>query len=104
VETTQLIQPERPVFAAEIIEDAPTTAVSTVATPFWERRDFVLGLIAFSGPPGIVMLWLSRRFGSRTKALISAAYIALTIVLPIALIWYWCDFAMNPLVDALGKK
>lgn len=104
METTQLIQSERVVFPVEIVDDLPATALSRPAVPFWERRDFVVGLIAFTGPPGILMLWLSRRFGSRTKMLISCGYFLLTFVLPIALIWYWCDHAVSPLVDVLGRK
>lgn len=104
METTQIMQSERVVFPVEIVEDLPSPAIARPAVPVWERRDFVVALIAFSGPPGLLMLWLSRRFGSRTKLLISLGYLALTFLLPIALIWYWCDYAVSPLVDALGKK
>ncbi len=63
----------------------------------------MLSLIAVVGPLGLLPLWFSRRFGSRSKMTITLLYAAGTILFPIALIWYWCDYAISPLVDALGK-
>lgn len=103
METTQLIPSERAVFPAEIVDDLPAPVLARPAAPFWERRDFVVGLIAVSGPPGILLLWLSRRFAKRTKFLISCGYFALTVLFPIAMIWYWCNHALTPLVRALNR-
>ncbi len=103
METTQLIPSERTVYSAEIVDDLEVPALSQPATPVWERRDVVVGLIAISGPPGLLMLWLSRRFAQRTKLLITLGYFALTVVFPIAMIWYWCNHALTPLVKALNR-
>lgn len=103
METTQLIPSERTVFPAEIVDDLPAPALLQPATAVWERRDIVVGLIAVSGPPGLLMLWLSRRFAKRTKLLISLGYLALTVIFPVAMIWYWCNHALTPLVKALNR-
>lgn len=88
-----------------VILDEPALSVPVPASrvPTWERRSVVLGMIAFVGPLGLLLLWFSRRFGNRSKVLITLAYVAATILFPIALIWYFCDYALQPLVRALGK-
>jgi len=103
MEATQLIPSDRTVFPVEMVDDLPAPALVRPANPFWERRDFVVGLIAVSGPPGLLLLWLSRRFARRTKLLISLGYLALTVVFPVAMIWYWCNHALTPLVRALNR-
>lgn len=100
---TQLSRTDPAEYAIALVDEAPTQLIGPPPTPFYERRAVVLSLIAFVGPLGLVPLWMSRRFGSRSKTIITLLYVAGTILFPIALIWYWCDYAIHPLVDALGK-
>jgi hypothetical protein len=103
VQSTQLVPSHPVVYPVEIVDDLPALAQVPPGLPFWERRTFVWGTLAFTGPPGLFFLWLSRRFANRTKIAISLGYFALTVGLPVAMIWYWCDHAIRPLVDTLGK-
>ena len=68
-----------------------------------DNRWLVAGLLLVAGPIGLPALWLSRRFSRGVKIVTTALYAALTVAVPIALIWYWCEAAVRPLVDALVK-
>jgi len=68
-----------------------------------DNRWLVVGLLLVAGPIGLPALWLSRRFSRGVKIVTTALYAALTVAVPIALIWYWCETAVRPLVDALAK-
>lgn len=78
---------------------AGTQAIKAVLN----SRLAVIGIIAFIGPPGLLALWFSPRFAKPTKIISTAAYILLTTVVPLAIAWYWLDYAMRPLVDVFGK-
>ena len=67
------------------------------------NRLAVIGIIAFVGPPGLLALWLSPRFATRTKIVTTATYFLLTAVIPLAIAWYWLDHSLRPLVDVFGK-
>ena len=67
------------------------------------NRLLVTGLLLLIGPLGLPALWLNRRFSPVTKILGTLGFVALTIVLPIALTWYWCHHALQPLVDTFDK-
>ncbi len=101
---TQLARLEPAESAITVVDDAPIQLSFPPRTYVWEQRSVVLLLLTFAGPLGLIPLWFSRRFGTRGKSLITLAYFAGTILFPIAMIWYFCDFAIHPLVDALGKK
>ena len=68
-----------------------------------DNRWLVAGLLLVAGPIGLPALWLSRRFSRGVKIATTALYAALTVAMPMALIWYWCEAAVRPLVDALVK-
>jgi len=64
-----------------------------------DNRLLVTGLLLLVGPLGLPALWLNRRFSRITKILGTVAFMLVTVVLPIALTWYWCQTALQPLVD-----
>jgi hypothetical protein len=70
---------------------------------YLERRWVVLAMVLCTGPIGLPLLWLSRRFSRLAKISLTAGFVLLTVVLPIVLVWYWCDVAIHPLVEALGR-
>ena len=67
------------------------------------NRLAVVGMIALLGPLGLLALWFSQRFTKRTKIVTTVTYVLLTIVVPIAIAWYWLDYSLRPLVEVFGK-
>ncbi len=97
------------------VECAPeTTALSTpssAALPAMpleplrrlvDNRMVAVGLLLFVGPVGLLAVWMNRRFHRVTKIAWTTFYVALTVVVPIALTCYFCGWALRPLVDAFG--
>lgn len=85
-----------------------STEVATIGLPegvqqIVDNRIVVTGLLAFTGPLGLLALWFSRRIKKRTKIFVTASYILLAIVLPIVVTWYWLDVALRPIVDLFSK-
>lgn len=68
-----------------------------------DNRLVVTGLVAFAGPLGLLALWFSQRIRKRTKIIVTTSYILLTVVLPIAVAWYWLDVSLRPIVELLNK-
>ena len=68
-----------------------------------DNRLVVTGLVAFAGPLGLLALWFSQRIRKRTKIIVTTSYIFLTVVLPIAVAWYWLDVSLRPIVELLNK-
>lgn len=89
--------------AAEPMSIAPTSAGTQAINSVLNNRLAVIAIIVFIGPPGLLALWFSPRFAKRTKTITTAAYALLTIVLPLAIAWYWLDYALRPLVNVFGK-
>ena len=103
----------------EIADPLPPTSLRRVATKpvsvattndglqsvkaVLNNRLAVIGIIAFVGPPGLLALWFSPRFATRTKIVTTATYFLLTAVIPLAIAWYWLDHSLRPLVDVFGK-
>ena len=85
----------------------PSTEIVTSNTLTVEsvlnNRMAVIGLIALLGPLGLLALWFSQRFKTRTKVITTVAYVLLTTALPIAIIWYWLDYSMQPLLEVLRQ-
>jgi hypothetical protein len=85
--------------------------VSTVArqTPAFnlpttlERRWVLITILLVAGPLGLLLVWPSRRFARSTKIVVTVGVVLVTVVLPLALAWYWCEMAVRPLVDALAR-
>jgi len=103
VQPVQLSRLEPDEKSISVVDDVPAHLVAPRPTYIWERRSVVLLLLAFLGPVGLLPLWFSRRFGTRGKTLITLGYFAGTILFPIAMIWYFCDYALHPLADALKR-
>jgi hypothetical protein len=61
------------------------------------------GALLLVGPIGLPVVWLNRRIAWWLKIVITAALIGLTVVLPLALVIYWCEIAIRPLVDVMAK-
>ena len=70
---------------------------------FLNNRLAVIGIIALIGPLGLPALWFSWRFSKSTKIITTTAYFLVTIVLPIALAWYWLDYSVRPLIEVFDK-
>ena len=66
------------------------------------NRMFVVGMIVCAGPLGLLAMWFSQRFTNRAKVITTVSYVLLAIVAPLAIIWYWWNIALRPLVDVLG--
>jgi len=81
----------------------PAQRGAVVGLACFDNRWLVVGLLLVAGPLGLPALWLSRRFSLAVKIATTALYTALTVALPIALVWYWCEAAVRPVVDALVK-
>ena len=64
---------------------------------------FVVGMIICAGPLGLLAMWFSQRFTNRAKVITTVSYVLLAIVAPLAVIWYWLDIALRPIVDVLGQ-
>ena len=79
------------------------TAGSVNLQEIVDNRWAVVGMIAFLGPLGLLALWFSRSFSKPTKIVTTSVYILLTIVLPIAITWYWLNVSVRPIVDVLGN-
>ncbi len=74
-------------------------AISPTFAPVLNNRWVVLMLLAVVGPLGLPALWLSPRFKPWVKATITLVWFLLTAVVPLAIAWYWLDYALRPLVD-----
>lgn len=85
----------------------PSAEIATANTLTVERvlnnRMAVIGLVAVLGPLGLVALWFSSCFKTRTKIITTVAYVSLTTLLPIAIIWYWLSYSMQPLIEVFGQ-
>jgi hypothetical protein len=101
----------------------PSTSVQrvTVASPSnlanrWsaDRSDFpldavlnnrllVIGAIAMFGPLGFPALWFSPRFSAPIKIVTTVVYVMVTTIIPLAIIWYWLDYSLWPLVEAFSR-
>lgn len=75
----------------------------SVALAVLDNRWLVIGLVLVAGPVGLPALWFSRRFSRGVKIAATVFYALMTAVLPLAVVWYWCELAVRPLVDALAR-
>ena len=81
----------------------PAVFIDPAIRRILDNRLLVTGLLLLIGPLGLPAFWLNRRFAPITKILGTIGFVALTIVLPIVLTWYWCQHALQPLVDIFDK-
>ena len=98
---TQLL-PATPPPENDCRQPVPVDRPPVVGLACLDNRWLVAALVLFAGPVGLPALWLSRRFSRGVKIGVSVAYAALTVALPVAMIWYWCEVSLRPLVDALA--
>ncbi len=66
------------------------------------NRLIVIAILSVAGPIGLPALWLSRRFSRPTKVITTVLFLLLTIGFPLAMVYYWCEVALRPLVDAFA--
>lgn len=76
---------------------SPVTAIRTILN----NRFYVCVVIALIGPLGLPALWFSPRFSNRSKIITTIIYFVLTTVLPLAIAWYFLDYAIRPISDVL---
>ena len=74
--------------------------VQTVLNNRWA----VIGIVAILGPLGLPAVWFCPRFSSTTKILITALYLFLTAVIPVAVAYWILADSFNPLVEAFGPQ
>lgn len=67
------------------------------------NRLYVGIVIALIGPLGLPALWFSPRFSQRTKVILTTIFVVLTTVVPLAITWYFLDYSMRPLLDAINQ-
>jgi len=92
--------------------NSPTTAIANpnqqVSSPagtiqtILNNRWYVGMVIALIGPLGLPALWFSPRFSKPTKVVGTLIFVVMTTVVPLAVAWYFLDYRIRPLVDALG--
>ena len=70
----------------------------------FDNRLVVTGLLLLVGPLGLPALWLNRRFSLTSKVLGTVGFVLLTVVFPLVMVWYWCQYATQPVVDAFVKS
>ena len=66
------------------------------------NRLYVGILIALIGPLGLPALWFSPRFSKQTKIVLTAIFVVLTTVVPLAIAWYFLDYSMRPLLEVFN--
>ena len=66
------------------------------------NRLYVGIVIALIGPLGLPALWFSPRFSNQTKLLLTLFFVVITAVVPLAIAWYFLDYSVRPLVEALS--
>jgi hypothetical protein len=84
-------------------QQLPAQHAASVSLAVLDNRWLVVGLLLVAGPMGLPALWFSRRFSKGVKIGVSIAYAVVTVALPVAMVWYWCETAVRPLVDALAR-
>ena len=95
-------QPNDGSTAYELANRGPSNPPSAVDTVL-NNRLYVGLVIATIGPLGLPALWFSPRFSKQSKVLWTVIFFLLTAIIPLALIGYFLEHSMNPIVDALGK-
>jgi hypothetical protein len=78
----------------------PPIVVHSPARSVLNSRCAIVGMLAFVGPLGLPFLWFSQRFTRSTKVAITAVFLVLTVVLPLAFTYYWVETAIRPLLEA----
>ena len=84
-------------------QEVATTDSAATFQAVVNNRMFVVGMIVCAGPLGLLAMWFSQRFTNRAKVIATVSYVLLAIVAPLAVIWYWWNIALWPLVDVLGQ-
>jgi len=86
----------------EIIAPQQATMVAPVQQML-DNRLIVGGLLLCGGPMALPALWLSRSFSPTTKTITTIGYTLLTVVMPIAVTWYFMNAALWPLLEAFKR-
>ena len=92
--------------ALTVVPPSPSTLaprpVQSLITEFLDNRLFVTAILLCAGPIGLPALWFSHRFSRRCKIITTTGYFFFTVILPLAIAWYFLDVAVRPIVDALS--
>ena len=75
----------------------------SMVPPVLNNRLAVVTIVALFGPLGLPALWFSPRFSKAAKTITTLIYFLLTIALPMAVIWYWLEHSLRPLVEVFGR-
>lgn len=82
---------------SELITISP--AVKRLLASRWT----IYGVLLCCGPIGLPLLWLSPRISTLTKSAVTVLLMSVTLILPIIIYWYCCEWLLRPLANALGR-
>ncbi|WP_207394778.1 hypothetical protein [Bremerella alba] len=105
-ETVLLDKPQLPAVSAEaalpserVIEGGLPHSIRSAA-----RSHTIIWIVILSiGPLGLPLLWVSPKYPTWSKVLISLATVFFTIILPILVVIYCGEFLVRPVLDALEE-
>ena len=67
------------------------------------NRALVVGFVILFGPFGLPVLWFSPQFSKPVKILTTTIFVLFTIVMPLAIAWYWMDYSLRPMLEVLNR-
>ena len=76
--------------------------VSPGVASLLNNRWAVIAILAVAGPIGLPALWFSGRFSRTGKVITTVLFFAVTVALPLAITYYFCEIALRPLVEAFS--
>ncbi len=97
-----VVCPPREQSPASCAADRAVAESSSSLQRFVDDRFLVISLLLVVGPLGLPLIWLNRRFSIWSKVGWTVVFVMVTVVFPIALVWYCCNTAMQPLLEAFG--
>jgi hypothetical protein len=97
LEPALVVSPQRELVGATRPGDmAPARSAAIL-----NNRPLIVCLVFCVGPIGLLCLWLSPRFSLSSKVLTTAGYFAVTLLIPLAIAYYYLDVSLQPLLRAL---
>ena len=97
-----VVSPPRETAAVVADTNCAVAGAETSLQRYVDNRLLVVSMMLVVGPLGLPLIWLNRRFSIWSKIGWTVVFVLFTVVLPIALVWYWCNTAMQPLLEAFG--
>lgn len=105
-ETELLDKPQLPAVGAEASLPAERTIDAGLPPSIRSavRSHTIIWIVILSiGPLGLPLLWLSPKYPTWSKVLISLATVFFTVILPILVVIYCGEFLVRPVLDALEE-